>query len=234
MKNEFYIILVTIIAAIISYLIGSISSAVIFTKLFAKTDVRLHGSGNAGLTNVLRTAGKTAGLFTLICDLAKGVAAVAVGRYAAYALLVYLTNGAIKTQLDPLYIAYICGFFCMVGHIYPIYFNFKGGKGALTACGTVLLISPTIFLILVSIFIIVTVTTRLVSVASMLGALSFPIATFFLINIKPGYSFTLLWMPQKVVMTLFACLFALVVIFKHKENIKRLMKGEEKKFEFKK
>lgn len=151
----------------------------------------------------------------------------------ADAFLEYLTNGAIKTQLDPLYIAYICGFFCMVGHIYPIYFNFKGGKGALTACGTVLLINPYIFLILVAIFIIVSATTKLISVASMLGAISFPIATFFLI--KTGdYTFSIFGMPQKVVMTLFACLFALVVIVKHKDNIKRLLKGEENKFSFKK
>ncbi|OJU11768.1 MAG: acyl-phosphate glycerol 3-phosphate acyltransferase [Clostridiales bacterium 43-6] len=235
MKYELYIIIVTIISAIISYLIGSISSAVIFTRLIAKTDVRDHGSGNAGLTNVLRTAGKKAGIFTLICDLAKGLLSVAVGKYAAYAVLGYLTNGQIKNYLDPLYLAYICGFFCILGHIYPIYFNFRGGKGALSGLGTVILIDWRIFLILLVIFLLSVIITKYISVGSILGAISLPISTIFIQNVKEtGTTFSLFGMPQKVVMTIFAALFACLVIIKHKDNIKRLFKGQESKFSIKK
>ena len=126
MSMPLAITLTTIILAMVCYLLGSVNFAIIYTRHFAHTDVRAHGSGNAGMTNVLRTAGKLPAVLTFVCDFLKGAVAVALGRFAAYYLLDLLTGHSTSHLIDPLYFAYLAGFFCLMGHIYPLFFSFKG------------------------------------------------------------------------------------------------------------
>lgn len=222
------ILLATVVLAAVSYLLGSVSFAVIFTNHYAHTDVRDHGSGNAGMTNVLRTAGKKPAVFTFICDFLKGVATAAIGKYLMLFVLKCLGRDLYST-VDPLYFAYLAGLFCIVGHIYPLYFSFKGGKGVSATAGIFLVLDWRVLLIALGIFIIIMLITGIVSLGSVLAALSLPISTYFLYNSGRIFTFELLGLPQHLVITLLSALFAAIVIIKHIPNIKRLLKGEEKR-----
>lgn len=147
-------VLYVILTALISYLLGSISFAVIVSRALAHKDVRDYGSGNAGLTNVVRNFGKLPGLLTLVGDFSKGVVAVMLGRVIFDRL----------AGLEPQYGACVAGLFVIIGHIFPVFFGFRGGKGVLTTAGIALVIDPRVFLIAVSIFIIVFLITRIVSI----------------------------------------------------------------------
>ena len=140
-----------VLAAVVAYLLGSISSAVIVSRIYAHDDVRKYGSKNAGMTNVLRTYGKLPALFTFLGDFFKGVLAVVAGR------LIFSVMGV--TAFDA---GYLAGFFALLGHLYPIYFGFKGGKGILTSLGIILVVNPLVFAILLIIFLPVLFVTRIV------------------------------------------------------------------------
>ena len=202
------------ISAVAAYFLGCFNGAVIVSKYILRNDIRNHGSGNAGMTNVLRTFGKKAAALVLVGDMGKGIVSVVLVRTLAQS--VFYT--AYPNGVD---LGAVAAFFAVIGHLFPLYFKFKGGKGVAVAAGTILVTNPTIFLVLVLIFLIVVGGTRIVSLASITGAVSCPILTllYCLVN---GQSV--------VVNTLFAVCMAALVIFMHRSNIQRLREGTEYRF----
>lgn len=229
-----------VLFGLVSYLLGSISFAVIFTRKFAHTDVRSHGSGNAGMTNVMRTAGMAPGLLTLAFDVLKAAVAVFLGYYVLTWLVVQISPDPARyaAGLDPVYGATVCGLCCVIGHIYPIFFGFKGGKGVLVSLGMICVLDWRCALILLGVFLIVLLLSRMVSAASIAAAISYPIVTYllyaFFTPAPQAESITLFGLPLLWFRTLAAALFGIIVIIKHKDNIVRICKGEEKKFFIKK
>jgi glycerol-3-phosphate acyltransferase PlsY len=207
--------LVTVVAA---YLIGSISFAVIFAKAFMKKDVRELGSGNAGATNVLRNAGVVPGLLTFLCDALKGFAA----SYMGYAIFDYIHTQTNSEWSYAIYGAYLCGAACMLGHILPIFFEFKGGKGVATSVGIFAVCCPIAIVIGLSVFILCVIFTRYVSLGSVLAATVVVIFSIIFHNDAANI------LPQIIL----AAIMGAMVIGKHKENIKRLLNGTESKVKF--
>lgn len=197
-------VLFFLISALIGYLLGSINFAVVIGKLFYKKDVREFGSKSAGATNVLRTLGKKAAIMVTVGDLLKGV----------IAYLIVLPLGKMWGMGDNL--AVVSGVFAVLGHNYPLYFNFKGGKGVLTSLALSFMIDYRAATITLIVAILIIVFTRYVSLGSMLGcAFNAIIISFFV--------------PGEYV-KIFAIVFlAVLANIKHKENFKRLIKGEERK-----
>lgn len=197
-----------LITLIVSYFLGNISPAIIIGKLNG-IDIRKEGSGNAGTTNVLRVLGKKAAVATLVIDILKGVLAVILGRLIGSYYL--MPEQAMSFTMA-------CGFAAFVGHIWPLVFKFKGGKGVATAIGIILTVDYKMGLIVAAIALAIMAITRRVSAGSVIGAISLPIVSFF---INPAYTF---W----------SAVMAAVVVVKHRANIVRLLKGEEPKFSLKK
>ena len=191
---------------IIAYFIGSISFGVILTRKLAGFDVRDKGSKGAGTTNVLRTAGKRLAIITLICDALKGVVAILIAMLVA----------RIWVDADANLLRYIAGFFAILGHTFPIFFEFRGGKGVATAIGILLMLNWQIGLTCLVFGIALIIITRMVSVGSMMAALLYPILTL----IMGGVSWGAIG---------FSVLIAALVIFNHRGNIDRLRKGTENK-----
>lgn len=223
------LILIFSAISIIAYLLGSISPSIIFTKLFFKKDIREFGSGNAGLTNVLRTAGKLPAILTFVGDFAK----VAIAFLSVY--LLTWGQDAIVIELG----AYLAGFFCLIGHLYPCYYGFKGGKGVLVSATMILFTDWRVCLIVLAIFAAATLATRWVSLGSILAAAVYPAATWFLYCPLSSSSaaagetaLTFIYTYQRFIVTAIAFVFAFIVIIKHKENIKRLIHGNERKISF--
>lgn len=200
-----------IIVTIISYFIGSISFSVIFSRKFAGFDVRDKGSGNAGTTNVLRSVGKRAAALTLICDAVKGIVAV----------LLAMLVGTIWKEIDVITLKYIAGFMAILGHTYPIFFEFRGGKGVATALGVLLILNWQIGLICLVFALIIIAFTKIVSIGSILAAILFPILIIFMDTSKNFWAI------------LISILIALLIIFNHRENIKRIREGKENKLNLK-
>lgn len=204
--------IITIIAA---YLIGSINFAVIFSNAFLKKDVRSMGSGNAGTTNVMRNAGFLPGALTFICDALKGFVATFLGK----AVFSYMLNAQGVDWALPIYGAYICGLACMLGHIFPIFFQFKGGKGVATSVGIFAICSPIAIISGLSVFALSTIITKIVSFSSLLATV-----VVVVLSIIFNDNSAALW-PQAILSIIMGAL----VFFKHSENIKRLIAGTESK-----
>lgn len=213
-------ILLAVLAPVLAYLIGSISFAIIFTKHFSKTDVREHGSGNAGTTNVLRVAGKTAGILTFLCDALKGALAAFLG------MLLFRVAFPSAAELM-LYGKYICGIACMVGHAFPIWFKFKGGKCAATSVGIFAVCCP--FAIVVGLlgYIVVMFISKIVSLSTLVATV-LVVAFSIVIN-----GFDNAGNPDFVIIAL-SVIGGIIVFLRHKDNIKRLLRGQEKKLKVKK
>lgn len=205
--------MIAFIAAAAAYLLGSINSAVIISKLFYKDDVRRHGSGNAGTTNMMRTYGIKAAAATFAGDILKGIAAVLAGRFLCARF------GILEPQAD--YIAYLTGYCAVLGHMFPIYFRFKGGKGVATSLGAVLAINPIVFGILFPVGLAIAGFSGFVSLASLTGAAAFP----FMVLIYSAYTGSV-----DIIELALALGMALLIIYNHRENIKRLRAGTENKF----
>lgn len=201
---------VYVLVALVAYLIGSISFAIIFSKKFAGFDVREKGSKNAGSTNVLRTVGKKAAALTLICDILKGVVAVLLAMLAAN----------IWSDSDAEVLKYLAGLMAIIGHTFPVYYGFKGGKGVATSLGVLLVVNPQIGIICLVFALIIMIATRWVSLGSILAAILFPILTVF--------------MTDNFAAKIISILIGLLVVFNHRSNIKRLKEGTENKLSFKK
>ena len=214
-------ILLILLACVGSYLLGSINFAIILSKVFVKKDVRDFGSGNAGMTNVVRTAGKLPGILTLVGDILKGAAAVSLGRFLIYP---YLYDKFEYIWVLPIYGAFLCGVCCMLGHIFPAFFGFRGGKGVATAVGVWLILDWRVMLIALSLFLAIFLITKIVSAGSILAAASLPVSTYFLFPLGSLQD----QIANHWAVTGLAALLALIIIVKHHANIVRLLKGEEK------
>lgn len=195
--------LVYLIIIITAYLLGNISTSYIVAKRLAGVDIRTQGSGNAGSTNVLRTLGKKAGALTFIGDVLKGLIAVLIARLIAYSV-----------NLDNTTCAYIAVVAVVLGHNYPVFLGFKGGKGVATSLGSMLGMNPLVALLCLGFFIIIVAITKYVSLGSMLGIGLSPVIMMINHNTKG------------VLVTLFL---TISVAITHKENIKRLLNGTERK-----
>lgn len=203
-----------ILVIVASYLIGSISFSVIFTKRFAGFDVRKRGSGNAGSTNVLRTAGKKVAVLTLICDVLKGVISL---------LLAILVGNIFNVDENTkATLVEFAGIFAVLGHTFPVFFEFKGGKGVATALGVLLMFNWKIGLICLIFALIIMAITKMVSLGSVSAAILFPILCIF---IHQNY----LVDGDHFGFVIFGVLMALIVCFNHRENIKRILEGKENK-----
>ena len=191
---------------IISYLIGSIPNGIIIARIFCRIDPTKSGSGNIGATNVYRTAGKIPGILTLILDILKGFIPVYFAKYYNFDFQVIL----------------FVGFAAFLGHLFPVYLKFKGGKGVATAIGVFLSLTPLAVLIAAIIFIIIAYIWRYISLASMIAAFLLP-AIIKILTIFKIYSY-----PNSLIY--FAGTISILIIYKHRANIERLIKGREFKF----
>lgn len=211
-------IFVFVATAVASYLLGSISFSVIITKLMLKTDVRNHGSGNAGATNVFRL-GKAAGVVSSLGDIAKAAVSVLIGWILFY-------NLSPQTIANAEMGKYIAGLFCMIGHIYPIFFGFRGGKGALTSAIMALFLNPLIFAIVIVIWVLTLLISKMVSLSSVLAAVSFPICVYIFSSLDQNLN------NNKWVFTFISLIISGIVIYKHRANIVRIFKGTESRISF--
>lgn len=210
-----------ILIAVIAYLLGSLNFSIILSEVVKKKDIRDSGSGNAGATNMLRTYGKKAAVGTMIGDILK----VALGIIVAFAILdvpmKYIFSNpadAAEIQRVMLYKEF-AGLFCVLGHIFPLYFKFKGGKGVAACTGMVIIVDWRIALILFVIFIGVILISKWISLGSIVIALLYPVLIFAFY--------------KNFILAAVALFFTAIVIVAHRENIKRLAKGTENKISFK-
>lgn len=209
-----------IIIAIIAYLIGSINFSILISKKKAGYDIRQKGSGNAGTTNMLRNLGKKYAAITLICDVLKGV--VAIGIVIIVGNILGDTNKALLVQ--------IAGVAVVIGHTFPIFFGFKGGKGVATSLGILLMTNWQLGLICLVFALVLMALTRVVSMGSIAAAILYPVLTLFVggghyivesSGLGNGYF-------------IYSVILAIIVIFNHRENIKRILSGTENKISFNK
>ena len=189
------------IIAASAYLLGSLSFAIIICKLTLGKDIRSYGSGNAGLTNAYRTMGAGKTLLVLFGDIAKAAAALAIG-------------GVLAGMMGKL----VAGIFVILGHVFPVYFGFRGGKGVLVGATLLVFLDWRIFLVALVLFVIAVALTRWVSLGSILGAISFPI--------------TMQVFYGDARLSVVAALMAAAVVFMHRSNIKRILSGTENRFSF--
>jgi acyl phosphate:glycerol-3-phosphate acyltransferase len=197
-----------IILIILAYLIGSIPTAVWISKSFFGIDIRDYGSGNAGATNTFRILGSKWGSLVMLVDVTKGLIATSLYIFIPY----YLTNELARTNF-----MIALGMMAILGHIFPIFANFKGGKGVATLLGMALAIQPMVALICCGVFLITLLSTRFVSLSSMLAGVAFMVLILFIFN------------ERETVYRLFAIIVALMVVITHQKNISRLLKGTENK-----
>ena len=213
-------VLLIILCAAFAYLIGSCNSAIIVTRLLKHKDIREFGSKNAGLTNVLRCFGKGPALVTLITDLVKGSVTI---------ILIRLVVSWLGYSADSMTIGYIAGFMVMLGHIFPVYYGFKGGKGVLVAASVLTAIDIRTFAIVIPVFIITLAFTKYVSVSSITAAVSYPIVTFFM-----QYKVINLETNRVILHTFLVAVTSALIIYMHRANLIRLKNGTENKFSFSK
>ena len=202
-----------IIVAAVAYLLGSIPFGYLLVRIFRGEDIRLTGSGNIGATNVARSGARGLGIATLVFDALKGALAVAIAWYVA--------NDEAKASacpcIIPAQLMATAALAAVLGHVFPVWLRFKGGKGVATALGVFCVLFPKAILIALAIFILVVAITRYVSLGSILGAIAFPVAAYFLQNTD--------WISL-----LLASAVSLIVILKHRQNIGRLLAGTESRF----
>lgn len=206
------LILSIIVACVIGYLLGSLNFALIVSFVGYHKDIRQFGSGNAGMTNMLRTFGKAPAIITLIGDFLKGIIAILIGR-----LLITFLGGA----PDFLFGDELVGVCAFLGHVFPLYYGFKGGKGILVSGGIILMIDPIIFLIIFLVFLLFFACTRIISLGSIMAAVAYPISTFLKAIITGAALYNIL------IPTITACCIAALVLYMHRANWKRLLAGEE-------
>lgn len=197
-----------LISFIIGYFIGCIQSAFIVGKLVGKIDIREHGSGNAGMTNVTRVLGAKAGMFVFICDILKGL--------IAFNLCKFIFS---DSDLSGLYATY-AGFGAIIGHDFPFYLKFKGGKGTATTLGFLLFVNPIIATVTYVIGFITAFVSKYISLASLVMTAVF---VALMVVVK---------MPLEQILIM--AIVMILCYYQHRDNIKRLIKGEERKFSFKK
>lgn len=215
------LILKCVLIGVVSYLLGSLNFSIILSEVVKNKDIRKSGSGNAGATNMMRTYGIKAAVGTMLGDIFK----VAIGILVAFAILgvpmkYIFTNPADAAEIQRVMLyKEFAGLFCVLGHIFPLYFKFKGGKGVAACTGMVIIVDWRIALILFVIFVSVILISKWISLGSIVIAILYPVLIFV---------FYKNW-----ILSLVALLFTAIVIIAHRENIKRLIKGEENKITLK-
>lgn len=210
---------IDVVMAIIAYLIGSINFSVIISKKVAGFDVREKGSGNAGSTNMLRSVGKGAAVLTLLCDILKGVVAI----------LIAIGIGNLVKDADKGLLVQIAGVAVVLGHTFPIFFGFKGGKGVATSLGVLLMSNWQIGLICLVFAVVLMALTRMVSLGSCAAAVLFPVLTLFI-----NQHYTVLTDGKSGrVYFVYSVILAIIVLYNHRSNIKRILSGTENKLSFK-
>ena len=210
-----------ILIAIIAYAIGSVNFSVILSKKIAGFDVREKGSGNAGSTNMLRSVGKKAAAITLVCDILKGVIAI----------LIAIILGLIFKESDKALLVQIAGILVIIGHTFPIFFEFKGGKGVATSLGVLLMSNWKLGLICLVFALVLMALTRMVSVGSIAAAILFPVLTLF-VNMHMLQSNFIVTEGSGYL--IYSILLAGIVILNHRANIQRILNGKENKLSFRK
>ena len=217
-----------ILAAFIAYLLGSINFAIIFSKIFVNKDVRDYGSHNAGMTNTLRVAGALPGILTFLFDVLKGVAAAYIG-FVIFNHCYTITN---QNELFlPIYGGYLSAILCMLGHCFPIFFQFKGGKAVATCLGVMLVCNTPAAIIAIFVFLLLLLCSRMVSLSSIIAVASMlvTVPNFQMSGILP---FTLNAngpIGANFVILIFNLIMVALVTIKHKDNIKRMLNGTERK-----
>ena len=202
-----------------AYLLGSINSAILISKVIYRDDIRKHGSGNGGMTNMLRTFGGKAAILTLVGDLLKTAIAVFI---AGLVYGFWYTAGIATSEM-----CYMAGLFAVLGHIFPLYYRFKGGKGVLVTSTMALILTPVPFLILLAIFAAIVYMSRYVSLGSVSVAVLYPV-------LLHGAFAVVFEAPMPGLMALSTIVLACLIVWCHRENLKRISEGTESKLSFKK
>ena len=215
-------LLAVLIASALGYFLGSLNFSIIIVKIMTGKDIREMGSNNAGLTNTYRCVGKTCALLTLVGDVLKGVLAVTLAM-----MFCSMLSAGIKG--DTQYIGYIAGIGAVMGHIFPIYYGFRGGKGVLAGASSFIMINPKVFIAILAIFIVILLISKYVSLASIFSAIYCPVAVFAMSYIVDGCP-----VGASILYTVLSAVMACTIIWRHKPNIDRLIAGTENKFVFKK
>ena len=217
-----------LLTIVIAYLFGSISFAIIITKRFSGKDIRSFGSGNAGATNVLRSQGKLPALLTFVGDLCKSMLSVYLGGILLSSLQLapivdstMLTHDIENLKLIGSYLAGLC---CVLGHIYPVFFGFRGGKGVMTILGMTLILDWRTALIALAVFTLVVLFSRMVSLGSIVAGISLPITTY----LMRTFAYHQQW-PTVAFCVVAMSIITVIAIIKHRENIKRIIAGTESK-----
>lgn len=224
--------ILVLLSSSFAYLIGSISFSILFTRLFCKVDIRTLGSGNAGLTNVLRSAGWKAGVLTLLFDFLKGAVSVLAGR----AIFQYYCLQSGAPAYYEQYGVLVAGLMCVLGHVYPVYFHFKGGKGVLSSAAVVAFFDWRLFAMVFMVFAVVFAMSKIVSLSSIIAAFSFPVwhwLTLFLWDYRVGSTYGILPGSYLWITTALTMILSGLLIYKHHSNIARLKNGTEKQFSLK-
>lgn len=214
---------VVAVIVILAYLLGSIPFGLLISRMYG-TDIRLHGSGNIGATNVWRVLGKKAGLTTFICDLLKGLVAVVLAKWIAghWPVTIPLPQEHTRTEYFDAGFAGIAGALgCIMGHSFPVWLRFKGGKGVATSLGVIIGMMPLVSVVVFALWGVVFKVSRYVSLASIVAAASLPVVTVAFLFLGWVHGWALFY---------FALAAALLVIRRHRDNIKRLMAGTESRF----
>lgn len=216
------VLLSIIVAVSLGYFLGSCNFSIIFVKIMTGKDIREMGSQNAGLTNTYRCAGKTCALLTLLGDVLKSVLAV----YIAFWFCNMMKAG-MKPDNDVQYIGYFAGIGAVLGHIFPIYYGFKGGKGVLAGAAAFLVVDLKVFIAILAIFVVILYISKYVSLASIFASVYCPVAVFCMSYIVEGYS-----VRMSVLYFILSLPMVALIVWRHKPNIDRLLDGTESKFSF--
>lgn len=209
-QGQVMLLLILAAVAAAAYFLGCFNGAVIVSKYILRDDIRTHGSGNAGLTNFYRTFGGPLTFVVILCDVLKAVLAVLIGS----AVLGTVLGGVLGATFGK----FLAGTCCMLGHMFPCMFGFRGGKGILSGGAVAILLDWRIAAVVWGCFLVLAILTKWVSLGSICAGIAFPIATWFVY--------------QNLLFTGFSLVCGTLIVWKHRENLKRILKGTESKFSF--
>lgn len=214
-----------LLCILIPYLLGSMNFGIMISQKRYRDDIRTHGSGNAGATNMLRTYGMKAAVLTMLGDMLKAVVAVGLG-YLIVGVNAQMTENGVSYRMVDQFGAAIAGLFVMLGHMFPIFFRFKGGKGVATSAVVILMLSPVAFVVCLFVFLCVVLGTRYVSLGSVMALVLYPIILNAWCHAYDP--------PRNATACMISVVMAVLVVFMHRENLKRLANHTEPRVSFKK